>query len=378
MRIVFISSMSGASWGGSEELWSQAALRLHEQGHQIAASVVWWPLVPSKVALLNARGVDVVRQTPTQAKLYVRLWRKIMRNSGFEHPDFAWLKQQRADLVLISQGGNVDGLAWMHFCAKERLPFATLVQCNHEGWWPSDELGDEMAIAYSAAHKVFFVSRHNQEVLERHIGKALSNGSVVWNPYNVASTGPPAWPTPNATMTLACVARLEPKAKGQDILLEVMAGAKWRDRPVQINFYGNGPGTNKLLKLAENLGLKNVHFRGHVHNVWAIWEESHLLILPSRYEGLPLALVEAMWCARPAVVTNVGGNVEVCVDGETGFVAAAPTVELFDAALERAWSQREQWQLMGQAAHRRAQQLIPSDPVGSFCQELVALAEKKQ
>ena len=55
-----------------------------------------------------------------------------------------------------------------------------------------------------------------------------------------------------------------------------------------------------------------------------------------------------------------GGNVEVCVDGETGFVAAAPTVELFDAALERAWSQHEQWQLMGKAARSNSFRQIRS------------------
>ena len=37
---------------------------------------------------------------------------------------------------------------------------------------------------------------------------------------------------------------------------------------------------------------------------------NHLLVLPSRAEGTPIALVEAMICARPAVVTDVGGNVE--------------------------------------------------------------------
>jgi hypothetical protein len=43
MRFVFVSAMSGYPWGGSEELWSQAALRLRDQGHDVAASVPWWP-----------------------------------------------------------------------------------------------------------------------------------------------------------------------------------------------------------------------------------------------------------------------------------------------------------------------------------------------
>ena len=81
-----------------------------------------------------------------------------------------------------------------------------------------------------------------------------------------------------------------------------------------------------LRRLAGMLQLDQVHFRGHVANIKEVWEQNHLLVLPSRYEGLPLALVESMWCGRPAVVTEVAGNTEVCVDNVTGFVAPAPTV----------------------------------------------------
>ena len=96
-----------------------------------------------------------------------------------------------------------------------------------------------------------------------------------------------------------------------------------------------------------------------------------MLVLPSRAEGLPLALVEAMLCARPAVVTDVGGNAELCVDGETGFVAAAPAVSLLEQTLERAWNHRHEWQSMGTAARTRAERLIPIDPIGDFCREIL-------
>jgi glycosyltransferase involved in cell wall biosynthesis len=122
--------------------------------------------------------------------------------------------------------------------------------------------------------------------------------------------------------------------------------------------------------MAAMLQLHNVHFRGHVDDVAAIWKQNHLLVLPSRYEGLPLALVEAMWCGRPAVVTDVAGNTEVCVDNETGFVAAAPTVPLLAEALERAWNRRGNWQQIGQAARARAECQIPRDSIALFTEEL--------
>jgi glycosyltransferase involved in cell wall biosynthesis len=107
-----------------------------------------------------------------------------------------------------------------------------------------------------------------------------------------------------------------------------------------------------------------------VANVRAIWEENHLLVLPSRYEGLPLALVEAMWCGRPAVVTDVGGNAEVCVDGETGFVAPAATLSSFSQAMQRAWDRRNEWPQLGHAARILVENQIPKDPIALFCERL--------
>ena len=66
-----------------------------------------------------------------------------------------------------------------------------------------------------------------------------------------------------------------------------------------------------------------------------IWAKEQILVLPSRQEGLPIALVEAMMAGRPAVVTDVGGNREVIDEGITGFIAEAPTVCAVSAALER-------------------------------------------
>jgi glycosyltransferase involved in cell wall biosynthesis len=122
--------------------------------------------------------------------------------------------------------------------------------------------------------------------------------------------------------------------------------------------------------MAEMMDSKIVRFRGQVSNIEEIWKENHLLVLPSRYEGLPLALVEAMWCGRPAVVTDVGGNAELCTDGETGFVASAATVSSVGEALERAWQQRSSWQDLGKAARAKVEALVPKNSIEVFCEQL--------
>ena len=85
-------------------------------------------------------------------------------------------------------------------------------------------------------------------------------------------------------------------------------------------------------------------------------------------------VVESMWCGRPAVVTDVGGNPKLCIDGETGFVAPAATVSSFSSALQRAWDRRKDWPHLGKAARALAESRIPEDPVALFCEQLKTLA----
>lgn len=60
--------MANDPWGGSEELWSQAAARAREQGNQVAASVAWWPQLSPKLENLKSRGVEVSTQETAARK----------------------------------------------------------------------------------------------------------------------------------------------------------------------------------------------------------------------------------------------------------------------------------------------------------------------
>ena len=86
-----------------------------------------------------------------------------------------------------------------------------------------------------------------------------------------------------------------------------------------------------------------------------------LHILISRGEGLALALIESMFCGRPAVVTRTGGNHELVRDNEDGFVSVGGDPEIIGETLERAWINRQRWPEMGEAAFQRANDWIPRD-----------------
>lgn len=362
--------MKGQPWGGSEELWARSAMRMARAGHRIDASIAYWPSPAAGVRQLGDAGVEVhMRNYRRPASLALKalgrdpeLWRAVrfIRSSGPE-------------LVVISCGGFAEDVWWGTACQTLGVPYVVVAQAASEGWWPRDD-DQTRAIRtfYEAALRVFFVSRGNQRLVESMLGKRIPNARVVRNPFNVNYHAACPYPSPHATLHLACVARLEPLAKGQDLLLDVLRQQKWRERDIAVRFYGTGPNAHGLASLADLYEITNVEFRGHVDGIENVWRDNHILVLPSRLEGLPLALVEAMLCARPAIVTDVAGNGEVVDDEETGFVAAAATVAHLDEAMERAWTRRHDWAAMGEEAARRIRRKIPEDPVEGFMSELSA------
>lgn len=373
-RWAFISGMAGVPWGGSELLWSQTATRLAEGGNPVLACVQGWPERPFAVEQLARVGVEVVERRIDSRSFLRRgiqaFWRR--REQGPSLPGLDWVAARRIaafkpDAVVISHGGIGCGLEWMEWCRWKGVPYVSVAQANAEIWWPEDGLADRMQAAHEGAKLSCFVAQGNLRLFETQIGGRLRNARVVWNPCGAGVNDSLPWPATDAGWRLACVARLDPRAKGQDLLLGALARVPWRERGVTVSLFGDGPMRRSLERVAKELGLEEVvRFEGHVPDVTAIWRRHHLLVMPSRYEGLPIALVEAFRCGRPAVVTAVGGCAECVDEGETGFVSGAVSVEGIHQALERAWEQREAWEAMGREAARRMASRYPADPVGEF------------
>jgi glycosyltransferase involved in cell wall biosynthesis len=276
---------------------------------------------------------------------------------------------------VVSQGANFDGLAYSDLCRVSSCPYVIISQKAVDYIWPLDKDRMVMRSALQAALRCYFVSQHNLHLTESQIGETLTNAEIVCNPFLVSGS-PLPWPgNEDHSIKLACVARLEAGEKGQDILLQVLARPLWRTRNLSVSFFGAGCNSEALQGLARRLALKNVDFPGFVNDVESIWKTHHALVLPSRTEGLPLALIEAMMCGRFGIVTNEGGTSEVVEEGRTGFIANAAKVDELDNAMERAWTVREEWESIGKAAGSAVRTMVPLDPVASFTAELLGLVD---
>jgi len=377
--LVIISSCPDA-WGGSEELWCSAALHLLRAGHTVhlfKTNVAW--MHPRLVALLAAGCLvtDLTGPAPAHRRLLGRVLpaRWYPPQLAAEQRLHQALSQLQPDLALVSQGGNLDGVDLAEVCRQHQLPYALLMNKAVEIFLTYDVGRRHIQQVYRAARHCFFVSRHNLELTQRQLALPLPQASIVRNPVNVPrAEALPAPPLAGGRWHLACVARLDILDKGQDILLQVLARPHWRAQPMHITFYGTGPHRQALEEMAAFLEVSDlVSFAGQVADVPAIWQVHHALVLPSRYEGLPLALAEAMLCGRPAIAADAGGMAELLLDNETGFLAAAATPDAFDEALGRAWARRAEWPALGARGAAHARTIVPADAGADFARQLLAL-----
>lgn len=383
MRFQFLTSCP-APWGGSEELWAGTALRLQDRGHhvRVGRSEPWsgGRRHPRWQALRNA-GVQVTyfsmsgpgrlaagatrRFIPSLHRPTVSLW-----NSWLA----ARLRLERPDLVIVSQGQAYDGcipVCLPEICRFAAVPYVLVCHKAAEIAWPDDGARDLLRRCFHNAAAVFFVSEHNRRTLEQQLSITLPNAEVVRNPHMARVDRASPWPaTVDGPWRLACVGRMWPLEKAQDVLLNVLALDHWRKRAIAVSFYGEGPMAKGLEEMARGLRLANVTFPGFADPT-EIWERHHALVLPSRAEGLPLVEVEAMMCGRPVIVTNAGGMAEIMRDGEHGFLATSASVAAIDDALERAWARRADWEAMGEAAASHVRTVMPADACGAFAERLL-------
>lgn len=110
---------------------------------------------------------------------------------------------------------------------------------------------------------------------------------------------------PNSKL-IACIGRLDHQ-KGIDWLLEVMRDVQRRETKCELLLVGHGPERASLEREVRRLGLERVRFLGYRSDVPEILAASELVVLPSRWEGMPNVVLEAMAAGRAVVATDVEG-----------------------------------------------------------------------
>src|SRR5262249_2755364 len=159
---------------------------------------------------------------------------------------------------------------------------------------------------------------------------------------------------PRARGPAVLVARLSPEKDVETLLRAVVSTAR-AEPAFQLEIAGEGGCLGDLQRLASELGIADhVRFLGAVQDVPALLERASLFVLPSLTEGISLTLLEAMARGLPVVATRAGGNAEVVIDGNTGFLVPTRSPAQLTERILLLWRDPDCGRRMAQARRHRA------------------------
>jgi len=375
-------------WGGSEELWARSIPILKEKGAEITLYKKRINFDHAEIRSLAVAGIQLKETDPllpTYRRQIRRVTKAIRRRLRPADKNYAThtslesfhrlLKATGPHLMIIAQGINFDGLPYARVCLQLNIPYVLIIQKAVDFYWPQPHEREYMTTCFRKAVKCFFVSNHNKRLTEEQFGIRLSNSVVISNPVKIP-VKPIPFPCTDPGFRLACVGRLFILDKGQDMLLRILSEPAWRSRPVRVSLVGTGVDEAGLKGLTELLGLDNIDFLGHIADIEKLWTAHHALVLPSRSEGLPLSVLEAMAAGRPVIVSNAGGNAEIVQDEVTGFIGEACERSFADA-MERAWKRKEAWEDMGKKASSHVLSHVQANPPNLFADSINEILYEK-
>ena len=159
------------------------------------------------------------------------------------------------------------------------------------------------------------------------------------------------------------MARLNVRQKAQDVLLKAWARLAPDMPEWTLAVAGEGADEKALRALASSLGLSGrVEWLGWVPDIERCYEKAAIFCLPSRHEGTPNALLEAMAFGLPPVVTDgSSGPLEHVVDGENGLVAPVDDEERLAGAILKLAADPEFAERLGAEARKTVEALNRAD-----------------
>ena len=362
---VFYSTIRQWPWGAPDYVWPRAARRLREGGIPVLAiqrAQIW---NHPEMRDLVGRGVKLFRQPPL---VYRRgllseiraAWLNLVSST---QPLRRALRSLRAPHLLIDQSGAFDFLddpVLEELIVESEASYDVLFRSNSYFSPLSLEQRQRARRFLGAARRTLFNSEWTREVTETQLAHRLDNASCFTHYVRFEHQKPLPWPADDV-IRLASVSRIDCYHKGLDVLLEALAQLP-ADLPAwTLDIHGSGPDESYLRDLAQFLELgERVRFHPRTEDIRAIWARSHLLVLVSRYEGLGVAMLEAMACGRPVFRTPYGGSRAWVAPEETGYICPAPDAPIIAQSLAAALRDFPRWPAMGRAAHARiAAQLSP-------------------
>jgi glycosyltransferase involved in cell wall biosynthesis len=215
-----------------------------------------------------------------------------------------------------------------------------------------------------AAHTIA-VSASCRDFLVRREGVANDRVSIIHNAIDTTRFTPSAahraaarsrLKIPAEGPVVAGVGRLNPQ-KNFSLFIEIAGLVAARNGDTRFLIAGTGPEEALLRSKASALGLDGrITFAGYVADPRDIYNSCDVLLMPSRFEGLPMTLLEAMAMEVPVVASRLDGIAEVVTDNRDGFLIRPDDAAAFASTVTALIGDPERRRSVGIAARRKVEE----------------------
>jgi len=210
-------------------------------------------------------------------------------------------------------------------------------------------------------HRFVAVSEDVRQRLGRYEGLDTAGVDVIYNGVRAEEPTSPKqregsrqeWGFAASDFVVGMVGRFDP-IKNLPMLVQALDAAHRREPRVHALLVGDGPELSSIRALVERLGQQDaVRLAGFRQDSRRLLQCMDLFVLSSFSEGTSMALLEAMAAEVPVVVTAVGGNPEIVIAGETGWVVPSGAVEALASVIVEAARDPQRCRRFGEAGRRR-------------------------
>ena len=263
----------------------------------------------------------------------------------------AWVLKQihRIPYVVSLRGGDVPGFRPYDFWLYHRIavPFLRIVWHGAKAIVANSEGLRELALAFDSSVDISIIPNGVDE-------------SRFWNAERT-------WSNP----TILSVGRIVHQ-KGLDLIVTSLAGL--RDLEWDWRIAGDGPDLPYLKAMLTKAGIeRRAHFLGWMNTEQLIseYQTASLFVFPSRHEGMPNALLEAMASGLPVIASAIAGNEELVIPGLTGMLVPTEDVDALREALSAFLGDEGKRERMGRAARDRAAEKYGWDAAAGQYKEML-------
>lgn len=283
------------------------------------------------------------------AALMQLIWQALWKQADLVHIHMAAFGSTARKLLIAVLAQRLGLLVLLHLHGAELAEFTDRLAPRYRRW---------LIGGLNRAEGLVVIGHYWQNYLIGTLGIPLEKVAVIPN-----GVPDPGWHRETRPMDagnepspcqLLALGELGPR-KGTPEILAALASPGVRERAWSAVLAGNGPVAHYQTE-AQRLGLETrIRLPGWVdsEHAWRLLSQSDVLLLPSRLEGLPVAILEAMASGVAVITTPVGAIPDAITDGETGLLTPVGDATALSAAIIRLLDDQTLRTRLAAAARRR-------------------------